>query len=1011
MNLFLSSLAIIGEKYLFQDKYLVVPGYQAGNVLCKGLIQSGVNWVNLRPETPTGLALRIAGEHLARHRISVLSGNLSLIIVEELLQKLQEEGNLRYFAGQNITQGLAAALSSAISELRMCGISSDALLEEHFICLGKGKDMKLLLQEYEDYLLEHSYLDQPGLLSLALNLVPAYQAEDAGDGGDAGEGGDAEDDQPIYLVPSFYQWKPLENKLIRKLARDRLLFLPVETIAMKEELPVNTDVELLSWLHMPELAPSPVGDDSVSFFHAYGITNELRHVLRLVQEKKIPLDQVSVACTKDEYIPALYSLSRMMGFGLTVFEGIPVALTGPGKVLQEINNWISEDFSVSALIDLFTAGDVVLKSEQSEEIPSIAAARLLKTSGIGWSRERYLLLVKQARHHQESENADRLSSLIQSLFKRIPLENEEGKVYFRDFCSGLAEILQILSNVKDELDKAALSTITSCLEQIAAFSKLELGIEEAVEKTADMLESLRVGQSGPKPGDVHLTSYRNLIWSGRPYTFVVGLDADTFPGAFRQDPVLLDSERQMIHADLPLGLDKLEEKQFLMATALASRRGEVVLSYPSYDVVENQDAYPASILLQVYRLLEGDADLDYSDLLNFLGHPVGYCSQHGDNPLDEVEWWIYQNLAGNLQDAAVVGKCYKGTARRLTSARARQEDVPTEYDGALTRYGSTAPWGGEILSCSQIEYLASCPFAYFLRYVLGIYPPDEVSYDPTRWLAPLERGSLLHSLFCSFMRKIAIEGEVVDPVKHKNILLEMAGELVEQYKDKIPPPSDLVLQGETNEILECCEVFLATEARRNSIPCYFEVPFGLGQQEVEKAGCGLADPVCLDLGQGRILAFRGRIDRIDQLAEGDYCVWDYKTGSAADYGEQLYFNKGQQVQHALYALAAEEILRQISPRKSAKVRFAGYIFPSRKGEGWDVSHPVKNRELLVSLLNTACEVVESGTFVASHEASRCRYCEYATVCIPESAVQRAKNLVGNRIAVRLDPWRRLQEYV
>jgi hypothetical protein len=87
VNLFLSSLAIIGEKYLFQDKYLVVPGYQAGNVLCKGLIQSGVNWVNLRPETPTGLALRIAGEHLAIHRISVLSGNLSLIIVEELLQK------------------------------------------------------------------------------------------------------------------------------------------------------------------------------------------------------------------------------------------------------------------------------------------------------------------------------------------------------------------------------------------------------------------------------------------------------------------------------------------------------------------------------------------------------------------------------------------------------------------------------------------------------------------------------------------------------------------------------------------------------------------------------------------------------------------------------------------------------------------------------------------------------------------------------------------------------------
>ncbi|HHV35181.1 MAG TPA: hypothetical protein GXX59_06330 [Syntrophomonadaceae bacterium] len=992
MNLFLSSLAKVCEKYLLQEKCLIVPGYQAGNVLCKNLIRSGVNWVNLRPETPTGLALRVAGEHLAKRQTSVLSGYLSLVVVEEILQRLQEEGNLRYFDRQNITQGLAASLSSAILELRMCGIRSNSLLDEHFICIEKGQDMKLLLQEYEDYLLEHSCLDYPGLLSWALTLIPDYLAEDS------------EDDQPIYLVPSFHQWKPLENELIRKLAREHLIFLPVETTAGEEDLPLNTDVELLSWLNLPDLAPPPIGDDSVSFFHAYGITNELRHVLRLVQENKISLDQVSVACTKDEYIPALYSLSRVMGFGLTVFEGIPIALTGPGRVLQGITAWIASDFSISTLINLFTSGDV-------EEIPSETAINLLKSSGIGWGRERYVLLEKYARHHQESENVYRLSSLIQSLFDRIPLENKEGKVYFCDFCSGLAEILQILSNVKDELDKGALTTITFCLEQIAAFSSLELGLEEAVEKAADILESLRVGQSGPKPGKIHLTSYRNLIWSGRPYTFVVGLDADTFPGTFRQDPVLLDSERQKIHADLLLGANKLEEKHYLMATALASRKGHLVLSYPSYDVVENRDAYPASVLLQVYRLLQGDPDLDYSDLLNFLGHPVGYCNQEGESPLDEVEWWISRKLAGDLQDTAVVEECYEGVARGQISALARQEDVPTEYDGALTTYVDSVPWGGKILSCSQIEYLASCPFAYFLRYVLGVYPPDEVTFDPTRWLDPLERGSLLHSLFCSFMRKTAASGEVVDPVKHRDFLFEMAGELVEQYKEKIPPPSELVFQSEIEEIHECCDVFLTTESRRGTIPCYFEVPFGMGQEEVEKAGCGLADPVCLDLGQGRILAFRGRIDRIDQMAEGDYCVWDYKTGSAAGYGEQLFFNKGQQVQHALYAIAAEEILRQIFPDKSAKVRFAGYIFPSRKGEGREVSRPAENRELLVSLLNTACEVVESGTFVASPEGSRCRYCEYAAVCTPESAVPRAKYLVGNLAAVRLDPWRRLQEYV
>lgn len=969
MNLFLSSLAKACQKYLLQEKRLVVPSYQAGNVLCETLAQSGMGWVNLRTETPTGLALRAAGDYLAEHQITLLSGYAVLSAVEEIFLILQEEGRFQYFARLNPTQGLVEALTSALQELRECGVKSSSLADDDFICPEKGQDIRMLLHEYEHYLIDHCCLDHPGLISLALTLVPDYLVEG---------------DDLVYLVPSFLQWKPLENDLISKLAGDRLLCLPVETTAGKED----------------------IRDGSVVFSHAYGMANELRNVLRQVLEKKIPLDQVSVACTKDEYIPALYSLSRMMGFGLTIFEGIPVSLTGPGRVLQGIVNWINSDFSVSTLINLCTSGDVVLHSENSgEEIDPLAASRLLKNSGIGWGRDRYQLL-------QESENGSQLHLLIQSLLEQISVPDERGRVSFQDFCSGLTKILIQLSRVKDELDREALSAITSCVHQTAAYCSFELGLEDAVERLTKILENLRVGHSGPKPGQLHLTSYRNLIWSRRPHTFVVGLDAGTFPGDFRQDPVLLDSERQKIHVGLSLGANKLEEKQFLMATALASRRGQLVLSYPSYDVVENRDAYPASILLQVYRLLEGDQAPDYSDLLNYLGPPVGYCSQDGNAPLDEVEWWICRNLAGDLKDAAVVGQCYEGIARGQTAVVDRQEEIPTAYDGALTTSGDTAPWlSRRILSCSQIEYLASCPFAYFLKYVLGVYPPDEVSFDPTRWLDPLGRGNLLHNLFCGFMREITALGEQVEPEKHKNYLFEMAGELIELYKEKIPPPSDLVLQSEVSEILECCDVFLTTESRRGSTPRYFEVPFGMGPEEVEKAGCGLADPVRLDLGQGKVLAFRGRIDRIDQLPNGNYCIWDYKTGSARNYGEQLFFNKGRQVQHALYALAAEEILKKISPGKIAKVESAGYIFPTRKGEGRHVTHSAKNREMLVDLLNTAYEIVESGTFVTTHDDSRCHYCEYATICTPERAVPRAKVLYNSRAAARMDPWRRLQEYV
>ena len=72
---------------------------------------------------------------------------------------------------------------------------------------------------------------------------------------------------------------------------------------------------------------------------------------------------------------------------------------------------------------------------------------------------------------------------------------------------------------------------------------------------------------------------------------------------------------------------------------------------------------------------------------------------------------------------------------------------------------------------------------------------------------------------------------------------------------------------------------------------------------------------------------------------------------------------------------------------------------------------VANRQKLVELLKTLLEIMEKGTFVATHEGSQCHYCDYQLVCGQEAAVKRAKLLFENRAVRRLDPWRRLQEYV
>lgn len=533
-----------------------------------------------------------------------------------------------------------------------------------------------------------------------------------------------------------------------------------------------------------------------------------------------------------------------------------------------------------------------------------------------------------------------------------------------------------------------------------------------MERVENLLEGLRASASGPKPGHLHLTSFSGLIWSNRPYTFVAGLDADTFPGKGCQDPVLLDRERRQIHPGLPLRADRPEENRVALFLALASRSGRVTLSFPSFDIIQNRQLYPSSVLLQLYRLLKEDPLLDFTDLMSSLGKPAGFCPRDSRYALDEVEWWAGKvlNKPGIRNGAAAVRACYRGIELGQLALEARNSPEPTEYDGVIDVHpGELDPRQKDLTtSCSRLEYLAGCPFAYFLKYLLNIYPPQEVVYDPERWLGNLDRGSLLHELFCSFMRKVTANGEQPELAAHRMAMIELADELIEDYRERIPPPSELVYSCEVREIYLSCEVFLAAEeADYGGVPVLFEVPFGFGAEAVKKSGCGLAEPVEIELEDGTSFLLNGKIDRIDRVGDGVYHLWDYKTGSTYGYADHSCFCSGRQVQHALYAIAAEQILKDLCPGEKPRVELSGYYFPAVRGEGRQVAPVRSSRSELFQVLNNLFDILNSGSFVAADDQAMCGICDYQEVCGGESAAVRAKQLLKAGASC-LEPWRRLK---
>jgi len=968
MNQLLRDLAEICARYKIQEKLLVVPALAAGHQLLEGLAREGAVWLNLRPVTPYGLALAVAEAEIRKQGLMILTKGQILCLLEEVLQEMEEGGQLQYFAVLHKSGDLARVLTGPLTELRLAGIRAQDLDPSVFVDRQKGTELKTILAGYEDKVRANAWVDTAELYRIASGVL---------------DGSGRPWQNPVFIIPEQLELDPLAFDFLVKLTEGCRVVPaeePVKNLAKPVGMAFASDTVAkgespLSWLYHPAEAPQ-VNPGDVVIFQAYGLANEVREVLRRIKKAGIPLDQAAIYYTAGEtYIPLIYSITARLGIPVAFSEGVPITYTRPGRLALQLLRWIEENYSSSLLYRMITGGEMELPAPDIE-----------------------------------------LKELVSGILAQIPAVDQAGQVGFAEFCQGVGRVVKSYARVAGEMDGYALQDIAENLAEAAQAYPGRVTEREAVKRLRLWLQGLSTGASGPQPGRLYAADYRQGGWELRQHNFVVGLDSDSFPGSGLQDPVLLDSERQGISSALRLRSTAPRANLYRMARLLASRRGKVALSYPCIKTAEGRAGSPAAILLQVYRLAGGSHEADYTQLFRSLGAPVSYIPEEAADSLSEEEWWAVKALSDQGSRAGLdrVRECYAGLNAGLTAEEAREGKVFCAYDGKVpVEAEETNPRlkGEMVWSANQLEKLAACPFAYFLRYVLGIKPPDEAAPDSGAWLDPLARGSLLHEIYCRYMRKACpAEG----PVQHsKEMLMEIAEELIADTKDLIPPPNPVIYEAEKEELLRDLEVFRRLEEGRqgDAAPAYFEAPFGFGEEEVQEAGLGLAQPVELPLPDGRTIRLRGRIDRIDRnTADGSYEVWDYKTGSASAYEDRDYLKQGRQVQHALYAWALEELLRITGQDPAARVEVGGYIFPTEKGEGRRLARKQAGRGRLAEALGKMLDLAATGTFCATHDENRCGNCDYRIVCRYPASVKRAKAMLEEAGNGELKPWKELQDY-
>jgi len=1020
MNKTIQNLSEICEKHRFKEKLLFLPSYSVGHQIGENLAKAMGSWINLRVTTVAGYAQELVAPDLGKEGIQLIDTHENFLIIEEILRGDESLGGIGcYFEGAPDIPGIIRCLGNTINELRMAGVRPADIDPGSFIVTQKAEEIQGLLDSYEAFLLENRHIDRAGLITMAIRKLQ--------DGGKPSG-------NKVIMVLSDFPLAELEKQFIGIVGGDELKVIRhskpaiVETPARFFEVPdreqykifeLKADIDLLHLLYHPKEAPPPFKDGSVTLFHALGESNEVREVFRRILSQGLPIDDVEILVTKtDPYISLIHEISSPLDIPVTFSGGIPITYTRPGRALILYLKWQAEDFISGYVRRLFSGGYLDLdRIELEGEKPSPGkAAAIVREAGIGWGRERYssrlksleesyLARAEERRENGEEEGAKRaekgadqaawVSRFIEKILAPIIHKDPEETVTLENVCKGAVEFLEKFCRIAGEIDAGARNRLVEILNSLAQSPSASDTAKDMLERVIGIAKETSIRHSNPKPGHIHVAHYRSGGHSGRSNTFVIGLDQAKFPGPLLQNPVILDREREKLSSALSLAKDLVEENLYSMAKMLCSLNGRVTLSYSCRDLREDRDFFPSSILLNAYRLITGDRAGDYSDLKRYLGQPAGFVPLPGASSLNDLEWWLNQRDLNYGSDSVLAsyGHLLEGEQAEI----GRENKTLTDYEGWLpSSSGALDPLNSDaVLSCSRLEDLAKCPFAFFIQHVLGIEPLEDIEKDPGRWLAPLQRGELLHDVFCRFMEELKAKGELPELSKHLERLETIAMEEVEQWRGEVPPSSELAFSREIKDIRQTLEVFLRDEEERckKVAPVFFELSFGTSLEK--RCGTMVEEPVDIVLNKGGSFNLRGRIDRVDQSGEHEYEVWDYKTGSSYAYKEEGYLNQGKQLQHALYAVAAEILLRRKQDKKAKVVR-SGYFFPSPKGEGLRIEKAQLNRDELYEVLEDLFELFRTGVFPATYDKANCRYCDYVKICGGEKvAVRRTVRKMGN----------------
>ncbi|MFM7034669.1 MAG: UvrD-helicase domain-containing protein, partial [Planctomycetia bacterium] len=1005
--------------------WLVAPSRRVARQWIDTIALGGTPVFNVRATTPRALCFDLAAPALAGSGRMIASPRASVVLVEKVIVAADQAQRLRYFSTPRSYRRLAERMLVSLSAIRMAGLSSEDVRQRPgFGDSAKGHDLALLLEAYAAALEAEKLVDAATIAVVARDTVaagtflPTWQS---------------------ILVPAELDMKPLERAVFSVLG-GRVRTLPIDP--------------------EPRSFDDPVHGPRVQFSRAIGEVNEIRGVIRRCFADGIPLDTVELVHTDAATYPSLVQevLSTMAGGGddpgfaadhlpVTFAEGLPIRESRPARALAAWLAWSGERHPQWRLMRMIRDGLLDWRRDATPfpdgTVTEASLLRELRRMKIGFDLVGAPVKVQTAitiaaatppasfmvgsrdpgedddideetvvrRHTRRIASLQVIGAILARLVELEPPPDADASaivVRGRRFVEEVAAARsQFDNNAKNRL-VAEIADMERWLEKHPAADP-----RETLNWLAGLADSLVVMGNAPRPGCLHVAPLASGGHSGRPHTFVVGLDEKRFPGPGSADPVLPDSDRTALSDELDLGGAAVAKVRTEFWRLLGRLRGTVHLSYSCRDLVQQSEVFPCPLFLETFRRANGSPEATLGELLAALADRTeSFVPRDPAMAINESEWWLATLGEDPSMSAVTHAASSHGTAlaHGCSAEEARRSPSFTPWDGLVPEAGPaldpTNPTG-RIASAHSLEALGACPRRFFFRYGLDVAPLDSFEPEEDRWLDDMEHGSVLHQVLERFMSRFLYRGgglpaDAPQPTfaDHEPDILTILDDVLAAKRAEKPTTDEAAVAAGRRELADALRTFLRAEEaycrETGSRPVALEASIGFGP-DGNGSGFDRAEAVPLPLSDGRSIRMRGFVDRIDidgTRADGQgYAIIDYKKGRSSRFKKGgrdplAVFDKGRRLQHGLYVLMVRHVTRETVGEAGDVTRFA-YFFPGADTRGERVEWTAEELAGVDTLVERLCRIVRVGAFLPSTDQADCRFCDFLDVCGDASATAAA----------------------